>query len=86
MDKVLCPDHFDGTPDNPSVVKDFQHWLTTFESYLEVLPELHLNKLKVLTNFVSPQVYDCFSECITYNLARTVLTETFVKPVNEVFA
>ena len=52
MDKALHPDRFNGTPDNPSVAKDFQHWLTTFESYLVVLPQKHLNKLEVLSNFV----------------------------------
>ena len=58
MDKALRPDRFETQPNTPASDKDFDHWLKTFENYCESLPQETLDKLKLLTVFISPAVYD----------------------------
>ena len=58
MDKALKPERFDGNTNTNTAEKEFNHWLQTFEYFLEVLPQTGLDKLRILTNFVSPNVYD----------------------------
>ena len=86
MDKALRPDKFDVSASNNNSAKEFKHWLKTFEYYLEVLPQSGLDKLCVLTNYVSPTVYECFSECNSYQSALEILKSIYIKPTNEVFA
>ena len=86
MDKALRPDRFEGIANTSSAAKEFKHWLKTFEAYLAVLPQDNLNKLTVLTNFVSPSVHEYFSECTEYDDAVKALKDIYVKPTNEVFA
>ena len=86
MEKALRPTRFDVPPNTPSSSKDFTHWFKTFGYFLEVLPPDNLDKLRVLTNFVSPSVYELFTECITYESAIELLKRTYVIPTNEVFA
>ena len=56
-----------------------------FEYYLAVLPQDGLNKLSVLINYLSPQVYDYVSQVTSY-VAVTALKALYMKPTNEVFA
>ena len=55
-------------PIEPTAAKEFRHWIQTFEYYIEVLPQEGLDKLKILTNFVSPTVYDSAKETLKKNL------------------
>ena len=86
MDKALRPDRFEGIANTSTSAKEFTHWLKTFEHYVDVLPQDNLDKLKLLTNYVSPTVYDYFSECGTYTTAIEALKKVYIKPSNEVFA
>ena len=86
MDKALRPDRFEGSANTSTSAKEFTHWLKTFEHYVDVLPQENLDKLKLLTNYVSPAVYDYFSECDTYAKSIDALKKVYVKPSNEVFA
>ena len=38
-----------------------------------MLPQAGLDKLKILTNFVSPTVFDFISDCTTYESAKETL-------------
>ena len=86
MDKALRPERFGVIPDTPTAAKEFKHWLKTFDYYCEALPQDGLNKLRVLTNFVSPAIYDYFSDCTDYDAAVQLLTNIYVKPTNTIFA
>ena len=86
MDKALRPDRFNENPNTATAAKEFKHWIQTFEYYIEVLPQDGLDKLKILTNFVSPLVYDFISDCATYESAKETLRKKYVKPANEIFA
>ena len=79
MDKALRPDRFEGIANTSTATKEFNHWLKTFEAYLTVLPQENLNKLIVLTNFVSPSVHEYFSECTTYEDAVQALKGIIIR-------
>ena len=81
MVKALKPEGFEGSPNTTTSLKEFNHWFKTFEYFIE-----GLNKLKVLTNFVAPSVYDYFSKCTTYDDAIETTKQLYVKPTNKVFA
>ena len=86
MNKALRPDRFNENPSTATAAKEFKHWIQTFEYYIEVLPQEGLDKLKILTNFVSPTVYDFISNCTTYESVKETLEKYYVKPANEIFA
>ena len=86
MDKVLRPERFDADPNEASSTKRWQHWQTTFENFLETIEGDNLNKLNVLINFLSAEVYEFISEAQSYEDARNTLKSIYVKTPNEVFA
>ena len=45
-----------------------------------------MNKLQLLTNFVSPLVYQYTEDCATYDSAVSTLKSIYIKPSNEVYA
>ena len=90
MEKALRPARFDVSPNTPSSSKDFTHWFKTFEYFLEVLPPDNLDKLRVLTNFVSQSMSMSMSmnnslECLAYESVIELLKGIYVIPTNEVF-
>ena len=86
MDKVLRPERFDADPNEASSTKRWQHWQTTFENFLETIEGDNLNKLNVLINFLSAEVYEFISKAQSYEDARNTLKSIYVKTPNEVFA
>ena len=45
-----------------------------------------VDKLMVLTNFLSPDIFDLVSECEVHDEAVKVLKKAYVKATNEVYA
>ena len=83
MDKALRPDRFDCLPNTAVSTKEFSNWFQNFEIYLSVLPDRGVDKLMVLTNFLSPAVYELINECTSYEIAVNVLKPAYVKTTNE---
>ena len=86
MDKVLRPGRLDTDPSSSSAEKDWLHWIRTFENFVSVLPAQGLNKLQVLTNYVSPRIFEYVERCEGYDDAIATLRALYIKPTNEVFA
>ena len=86
MERALRPDRFSVEADLPTSEKEFTYWLRTLENYFAVLPQENLDKLKILTNHLSPTVYEYISEENTYENALEILKKVYVKPANKVFA
>ena len=92
MEKLMQPYRLDLDPGSTSAAREWRHWLKTFENYIEIiiaaLPEeqRNIDKLKVLINFVAPQVYDYIKESETYNKAIQVLKALYEKTPNQIFA
>ena len=86
MDRLLRPERLDADPSSPTVAQEWKHWIRTFQTFLAALKQEGLDKLGLLTNFVSPKVFECISECGNYDDALSILQALYVKPTNEVFA
>ena len=61
-------------------------WFATFNHYLGALPQEGLNKLSVLINFVSADVFEYICDCSTFEEATVKLQQLYLKPVNEIYA
>lgn len=86
MDRLLRPAKLDTDPSSSTVGKDWLHWIRTFENFVSVLPTEGLNKLQVLTNYVSPRIFEYIERCERYEDAIATLKALYIKPTNEVFS
>ena len=88
MEKVLRPERLDVSPNTVDAPRAWRHWLATFENFIESLqrPDENLDKLRILTNFVAPEIYELFSDSINYDEAIAKLKAAYVKTPNEIFA
>lgn len=53
---------------------------------MAVLPQEDLDKLAVLSNFVSPSIFQHIEDCTDYETSIETLQTLFIKPKNEIFA
>jgi len=86
MDKVLRPSRLDTDPSSQDASSDWLHWKKTFENFIATLPSEGLDKCVVLTNFVTPKIYQYIADVTEYDLAIETLGKLFIKPQNEVCA
>ena len=87
MEGALKPGRFEVDPDSENSSKRWLHWKKTFENYLAGLKVTDAAvKLQILTNFVSPEVYEFISEQDDYPSAIDALEELYVKPKSDVFS
>ena len=74
MERLLKPERLDTDPSSSATAQEFKHWLRTFENFLDALPQENPNKLSLLTNFVSPKIFQTISECrLQLMMMRSVL-------------
>ena len=88
MKKVLRPERLDISPNTVEAPRAWRHWLATFKNFIGSLqrPDENLDKLRILTNFVAPEIYELFSDSNNYDEAITKLKAAYVKTPNEIFA
>ena len=86
MEHLLRPERLDTDPSSPTAAQDWKHWVQTFKNFLSAISQDEVDKLGLLTNYVSPKVFESISECTTYDDAIETLQALYVKPTNEVFA
>ena len=86
MDKILRPERLDADPNSSGATKEWLHWKRTFQNFLTVFNRDGLDKLGVLTNYLSPRVYQYIEDCENYEIAMETLGALYVKPTNEVYA
>ena len=86
MERVLRPERFDTDINDVNASKRWSHWLKTFDNFLSTISSHKPDELAVLTNFLSPEVYEYISDCATYALARSKLNSLYIKPKNEVYS
>ena len=84
--KVLTPDKLTTLPSDASGEKHYKHWLKTLENFIDDCGSQAPDKLRCLTKYVSPDVYDYVSEAITYEAAIEILTKLYVKSKNDIFS
>ena len=83
---ALCPERFTVLPNSPGAGMAFSHWFQTFTNYAKRLTENDQDKLEILVNKLSPEIYALISECKTFEKAESTLKDAYVKPPNAVFA
>ena len=86
MEKVLRPQRFDTNPNAQDAARSWLHWFATFQNFVAAIPNEEVNKLKVLVNYVSADVYQLFCEATTYEEAIELLKNLYVKVPNEIFS
>jgi hypothetical protein len=86
MDNVLRPDHLEADPNSSTAATEWLHWKRTLENFPSVLLEEGLDKFTVLTNFVSPTVFQYIEDSENYTAAIATLEALFVKPSNKIYA
>ena len=86
MDKVLRPERFCTDPRSVGAPNSWIHWRWTFQNFLAVLTQEGLDKFGVLTNFISPMVFEYVEECADYESVIATLHNIYVKPTNEIYA
>ena len=85
MDPYLRPEKLDTDRSSSTANKEWLHWFRTFENFVGVLPGDGLGKLKVLTNYVSPRIFEYVEQCETYESAVATLKALYIKPTYDVF-
>ena len=98
MERLLRPERLDVDPSATTASKLWIHWHRTFTNFVNSLPPTPVtdqstpptpqldNRLNILINYVSSNVFEYISECTTYDQAITVLEELYNKPKNEIVA
>ena len=85
MEKILRPKQLDADPSSSEASKVWLHWKKMFQIFLATL-DRSVDKLGVLTNYLSPNVYQFIEDCADYDSAMDALQSVYVKPTNEVYA
>ena len=95
MDKFLRPDRLDVDPSSVHAANEWRHWFRTFENFMAAVESggagadgagNALDKLVMLTNYISPMVVGYISSCSTYQLAIDRLIEVYLKPKSVIFS
>ena len=87
MDKFLRPEKFDVLPNTPSSRSQWIHWLKTFTNFTNTIPDSDKDqKLSVLINFISADIFENISETTSFDEAIELLNAIYVKPENEIMA
>ena len=86
--KPLKPRILDTETNSPASEKERKHWKKTFQNYITAheTEGARLDKLQVLTNFLSYKLCVYNDECETYDNAIIGLDGVFTKTANEAFA
>ena len=85
MERLLKPRVFETDHNAPDAAKQWKYFYKTFQNFLNAV-EGDENRLHLLINHVSPDVYILIEDCQTYEQAIATLKKIFVKPPNTVYA
>ena len=91
MDRLLRPDKLKTLPEDPDAAEVFEYWLKIFESFLSAVTSVTdnegaVNRLVLITNYLSPQTYAYISEASEYEEAVQLLRSSYQKKKNVTFA
>ena len=101
MNRLLKPQIFNADPGDPFAYKHYKHWIKTFTSFANTVeqslrlpaaeqnadaPYRVVDKLALLHCYLSPEIFDLVEESATYDEAKTMLDQTFLKQKNATYA
>ena len=78
MDRLLRPYKLEVLPDEPESTRIYDHWLKTFDTFLEAVRTAaenadNINKLGLLTSLLTHQTFAFIADSTNYEEAREVL-------------
>ena len=85
MEKLLKPRVFETDHNAPDAAKQWKYFFRVFQNFLAAV-DGDQNRLQLLINHISPEIYTFIEECLTYDQAIAALKTIYVKPPNSVFA
>ena len=85
MDRLLKPRCFETDHNAPDAEKQWKYFYKTFTNFLTAV-QGDENKLQLLVNHISPDIYPLIEDCLTYDQAIATLRKIYVKPPNEVYS
>ena len=87
MEQFLKPDRFDVTSNDANAESKWRHWKQTFTNFLNSISKVEeSDKLPLLSNYVSSNVFQYINECNDYNVAIDTLDKLYITKRNEIFA
>ena len=91
MERLLKPEKLNVLPEEPDAAKIYDFWLKTFESFLTAVERIadegeNVDRLALLTNFLSPQTFPYIADTDSYDDATEVLKHAYHKRKNVIFA
>ena len=86
--KCLQPEKLAIDPNAVSAEDDWKFWYKTFTNFVAAMPQGDnaINKLNILTAYLTAPIYKLISEETTYDGAIATLQTLFVKPKHEIYA
>ena len=63
MDRLLRPEKLETDSSSRTASKDWLRWHCNFENFLTVLPKEGFDHFLVLTNYVSPRIFEYIEHC-----------------------
>ena len=85
MDKHLRPGRLIAEPNTNHSEREWKHWFRTFTNFLTSIQDQNPDKLDILINHVSPEIYEHVADAVSYEDAIGILKALFVKSKNEVY-
>ncbi|XP_054712929.1 uncharacterized protein LOC129222440 [Uloborus diversus] len=87
MEKYLKPERLDLDPSSSTADKQWTHWKSTFDNFLEHIKDVSdTGKMQLLTNYVSPNVFLYIADSKDFEEAVNSLNALYVKPKNVTYA
>ena len=99
MDRLLKPQVLSVDPGDPLAIKAYKHWIKTFNAFAEAAqkslqtasqsentPNGEIDKLALLTCYLSPEIYELIEGCETYKSVKVVLNRNFLKRKSTTYA
>ena len=86
MDRFLKPERLNIDPNATTSEKHWKPWFQTFRNFLVSLDSKEPDRLCLLVNYVSPEIFELIATCSIFDEAIETLEQFYVKPINEIFA
>jgi hypothetical protein len=87
MERYMKPERLSLDPNSEDAELNWKHWHKTFTNFLSKLKDVgNDDKLAILINYLSPDIYRHVSEAKGFDAAIETLKKLYVKPKNETFA
>ena len=93
MECLLRPSKLEVLPEEAEASKIYDYWLKTFDTFLAAVVAAtdegernNIDKLGLITSFLSHRTYEITADTTTYDQARMTLYNAYHKRKNSVFA